>query len=65
MSQSPVDAQLREEARRFELRFGCESCVHFAPEGTRCANGYPTAPHLHIDLTRVQSLEFCKEFEVA
>jgi hypothetical protein len=65
MSQSRVDAQLRDEARRFELRFGCESCVHFAPDGARCANGYPTAPHLHVDLARVQSLEFCKEFEVA
>lgn len=65
MSSSRVDEQLREEARQFGLRFGCESCVHFAPERQRCANGYPTAPHLNVDLARVHSLEFCKEFEVA
>jgi hypothetical protein len=65
MSTSRVDEQLRGEARRFVLRFGCESCVHFAPEARSCGNGYPTAPHLLIDLQRVEKLEFCKEFEVA
>jgi hypothetical protein len=65
MSTSLVDQQLRREARQFELRFGCESCVHFAPESGSCGNGYPTKPHLLIDLERVAALEFCKEFEVA
>jgi hypothetical protein len=64
MSSSLVDERLRHEARRFSLRFGCESCVHFAPETSRCGNGYPTAPHLGVDLARVTQLEFCKEFEV-
>ena len=59
-----VDSQLREEAARFELRFTCEACVHFAAERRACANGYPTHAHLDIDLERVQSLEFCKEFEL-
>lgn len=64
MSTSRVDEQLRAEAKRFELRFGCESCAHFAPETRACGNGYPTLPHLGVDLARVQSLEFCKDFEV-
>jgi hypothetical protein len=65
MSTSLVDQRLRSEARQFGLRFGCESCVHFAPESGSCGNGYPTKPHLAIDLERVPALEFCKEFEVA
>lgn len=65
MTTSRVDEQLRDEARQFSLRFGCESCAHFAPESGRCGNGYPTAPHRGVDLERRQTLEFCKEFEVA
>ena len=59
-----VDLRLREEAARFHLRFTCGDCVHFAAERRGCANGYPTQAHLEIDLARVDSLEFCKEFEL-
>ena len=65
MSSTRVDERLRGEAARFGLRFGCESCVHYAPEAQRCGNGYPTEPHRHIDLQAVSELEFCKDFEVA
>ena len=65
MTTSKVDERLRHEAARYGLRFGCESCVHFAPETQSCGNGYPTAPHRGIDLERCESLEFCKDFEVA
>jgi hypothetical protein len=65
MSSSRVDQRLRGEAAQFELRFGCQSCVHFAPETRNCGNGYPTRPHLAIDLQQVDSLEFCKDFELA
>ncbi|RYZ06922.1 MAG: hypothetical protein EOO73_14120 [Myxococcales bacterium] len=65
MTASRVDAQLRSEAERFELRFGCESCAHFAPETRACGNGYPTAPHVGVQLSRVESLLFCKEFELS
>jgi hypothetical protein len=65
MTTTLVDSRLRGEAQRFALRFGCEDCVHFAPEMRACGNGYPTQPHLQIDLARVHSLEFCKDFEVA
>jgi len=61
---TPVDSRLREEASRFQLRFTCEHCVHFAAERRACANGYPTLAHLDIDLQRADSLEFCKEFEL-
>jgi len=59
-----VDLRLREEAARFELRFTCSDCVHFATERRACANGYPTRPHLDVDLERAEHLEFCKEFEL-
>lgn len=62
---TPIDAQLREEARRFDLRFTCVHCVHFEPERRACANEYPTQAHLHVDLEQQDSLEFCKEFELA
>lgn len=65
MTTSRVDERLRAEALRFALRFCCEDCAHFAPESRGCGNGYPTLPHLNVDLARVQSLEFCKEFELA
>jgi hypothetical protein len=64
MTTSRVDERLRREAAQFALRFGCESCAHFAPDSRSCGNGYPTAPHLDVDLSRVERLEFCKEFEV-
>lgn len=65
MSTSRVDERLRLEAQRFELRFGCEDCVHFGPEARICGNGYPTAPHVGVDLQRVEELEFCKDFELS
>jgi hypothetical protein len=65
MTTSLVDERLRQEAEQFALRFGCESCVHFAPEARACGNGYPTRPHLGVQLSRVSTLEFCKDFELA
>jgi redox-sensitive bicupin YhaK (pirin superfamily) len=65
MTTSTVDLRLRDEALRFALRFSCESCAHFAPETLACGNGFPTHPHRGVDLSRVQSLEFCKAFELA
>lgn len=59
-----VDSRLREEARRFELRFTCEACVHFAEARRACANEYPTQAHLGVDLEQRESLEFCKAFEL-
>ncbi len=59
-----IDSRLREEARRFELRFTCESCVHFAEARRACANEYPTDAHLHVDLDHGEALEFCKELEL-
>jgi hypothetical protein len=61
---TPVDDRLREEARAFAFRFGCEDCAHFEPAGGLCANGYPTAPHARVDLASRHHLEFCKEFEL-
>jgi hypothetical protein len=59
-----VDADLRREARRYRLEFGCESCAHYDAPGQRCANGYPTEAHRGIDLETASQLLFCKEFEL-
>ncbi len=59
-----IDPKLRDEAKQFRLCFTCEDCVHLVEERGACANGYPTAPHLGVDLETEQSLEFCKEFEL-
>lgn len=60
-----VDEQLRREASRFRLRFGCESCAHFEPEAQACANGYPNEAHKQVTLDRIETLSFCKDFELA
>ncbi len=59
-----IDGALREEAKRFELRFTCGDCAHFAAERRACAHGYPTLAHLDVNLAAAESLEFCKEFEL-
>ena len=60
-----VDERLRKEAERFDFRFGCEDCVAFDSDGRRCAHAYPNQDHLGIDLSKVESVIFCKEFEIA
>jgi hypothetical protein len=62
---TPVDERLRDEARAFSFRFGCEDCAYFDPNQARCGNGYPTAPHAGVKLAVAHELEFCKEFEFA
>lgn len=59
-----VDARFRSEAERFRLVFACEDCAHFTPESGTCAHGYPNEAHRDGPLENVQSLEFCKEFEL-
>jgi hypothetical protein len=59
-----VDLLLRSQAERFELRFTCEDCAHYAPDRRACSHGYPVEPHQGVVLERVVELEFCKEFEL-
>jgi len=59
-----VDARLRSEGERYQLRFTCEDCAHFAPEARACAHGYPNEAHRGIRLETATDLEFCKEFEL-
>ena len=61
--QTPVDERLRSEAERYRLRFTCEACAHFDGKDA-CAHGYPTEPHLAVNLAESTLLEFCKEFEL-
>jgi hypothetical protein len=58
-----VDARLREEARRFALRFACEDCAHFDAHREACVHGYPAAPRL-AEIDEEDELLFCKEFEL-
>lgn len=58
-----VDERLRQEAREFALKFGCEQCVVFDAEGRCCSHRYPNAEHMGIDLERADRVVFCKEFE--
>lgn len=60
-----IDERLRAEARAFGFRFGCEDCAYFDAKNALCGNGYPTAPHAHVELALGRHLEFCKEFEFA
>jgi hypothetical protein len=60
---SLIDVRLRDEARRFVLRFACDDCAHFAPGDRRCTLGYPPEPR-RDDLARSE-LSFCKDFELA
>ena len=59
-----VDARLRLEAERYSLRFGCEQCVAFDPDRGVCVHAYPNEDHVGIDLSKVDSVVFCKQFEV-
>jgi hypothetical protein len=59
-----IDDLLRREARRYDLRFSCESCAHYDAPGESCANGFPVEAHRAIDLERASELFFCKEFEL-
>jgi len=61
---SVVDALLKRQASEYRFRFGCETCAHFDAEARSCANGYPTEPHLELDLERASEILFCKEFEL-
>ena len=70
-----VDSRLREQARRFELRFACDDCVHFhLAELPECSLGYPAAPRraaLEVwppsrpSPAGAGAVEFCKSFELA
>lgn len=62
---SPVDDRLRREARLYALRFTCDACAAFEPDGARCAYGYPTEPHRAFELDGRGEIIFCKTFELS
>ncbi|MBI2393899.1 MAG: hypothetical protein HYV09_30285 [Deltaproteobacteria bacterium] len=68
-----VDLRLLEEVRRFDLRFTCDDCAHFARSSDvsaggdgggaeRCAHGWPRGERSR-PLSPGEQIEFCKEFE--
>jgi hypothetical protein len=63
---TPVDLPLVHEAARFELRFACEDCAHFAAErAPTCGNGWPLLVRRAEIEAAGAELSFCKEFELA
>jgi hypothetical protein len=60
---TPVDARLRDEARRFVLRFACEDCGHWT--GATCGNGWPgRVAREALEREDATEVVFCKEFEL-
>ncbi len=59
-----VDPQLRADIESFELRYACEDCTHFEPQGAGCSLGYLTTPHRARAITPGDSIVFCKTFEL-
>jgi len=58
-----VDARLRQEARRFALRFTCEHCAHRERTGG-CSLGFPPEPAHAVVLEASSRIRFCKTFEL-
>lgn len=59
-----VDGRLRDEARRFELRFACPDCASFDDEARRCSLGFPVDDHVDPHIDQRDRIVFCKAFEL-
>lgn len=59
-----VDDQLREEARRYHLRFACPDCVAYDSDRDACSLGFPNTPHRERTLEDRAEVIFCKAFEL-
>src|SRR5262249_55740190 len=57
-----VTPLLRDEARRYALRFACDDCAHW--DGTRCGEGWPTRVE-RDSIDARDEVVFCKQFELA
>ncbi len=60
-----VDERLRREADLYAFRFGCECCAAFDVDHGTCVHGYPNDQHARVQLTEVETVVFCKEFDLA
>jgi hypothetical protein len=66
-----VTLALRDEARRFALRYACADCAHFDADGDprdpqkgACGEGWPD--RVERDAIELRDeVVFCKEFEIA
>lgn len=58
------DERFRQERERFSLRWNCEDCALYDPEGA-CAHGFPTQRHRRSRYDDPEApLLFCKDFEL-
>jgi hypothetical protein len=59
------DARFRSEAKRYTLRFTCESCALWDEREDRCAIGFPTLEHRAARYDdRDAPVVFCKDFDL-
>lgn len=59
-----VDDRLRDEARRFDLRFACPDCASFDDEARSCSLRFPNEMHLDPTIEGRRQIVFCKAFEL-
>lgn len=60
----PQDARFRAEREQYALRFCCETCCGFEPDGADCAYGYPTEEHRRARYDDPDVLLiFCKDYD--
>ena len=59
-----IDDRLRDEARRFDLRFACPDCASFDDEKGACSLGFPNEMHLDPRIEGRAQVIFCKAFEL-
>jgi hypothetical protein len=59
-----VDDRLRDEAKRFSLRFACPDCASFDEDARACSLGFPAEPHLDPRIEDRAEVVFCKAFEL-
>lgn len=63
-----VNSRFREEAARYDLRFRCEDCDHFAPRTGRCSLEFLPGPLCTPDVRALDEdgeAVFCKYFELS
>ena len=61
-----ANARFREDAARWDFRYRCEDCDHYAPRAGHCSMRFPTAWLTTPDARMVTDdgrVVFCKYFE--
>ena len=61
----PQTQTFRDQRARYALRFTCEHCALYDPDGDQCAHGFPTTEHRDRYYENPTALiVFCKDFDL-